>query len=295
MDEDGREAVGDAGAMSLHHDRSTADAEFLGLRTGSVDGRFEFTVDPHLARFDQGLYGGAAVAVSLAAIERVTSRDAVWVTTQFVSMARLGAEIEVHVEVLAAGRRTSQVRITAQGDDGVVFAALGAAGVPKPDGMDGTFERCPTVASPATAPIGFPAAVHHLDVGWHTAADIRVPDVLDHPAAGPGRLCLWVRRRDGHAVTPAVAAYLADVVPLSIARACGVLGAGTSLDNSVRVGTAAETEWVLLDMRPHLAAGGYGHGSVHLWTEDGHLLATASQTAAMVELDFDPLTHTGGS
>lgn len=48
-------------------------------------------------------------------------------------------------------------------------------------------------------------------------------------------------------------------------------------------------------MRPHLAAGGYGHGSVHLWTEDGHLLATASQTAAMVELGFDPLTHAGGS
>ena len=61
---------------------------------------------------------------------------------------------------------------------------------------------------------------------------------------------------------------------------------GTSLDNSIRVGEFVDTEWVLLDLRPHLAAGDYGHGTVHVWSEDRRLLATASQTASMMR--FDP-------
>ena len=64
------------------------------------------------------------------------------------------------------------------------------------------------------------------------------------------------------------------------------LGGGTSLDNSIRIGTFVETEWILLDLRPHLAVGDYGHGSAHIWSEDGHLMATASQTASMIR--FDP-------
>jgi acyl-CoA thioesterase len=69
-----------------------------------------------------------------------------------------------------------------------------------------------------------------------------------------------------------------------------VLGAGTSLDNTIRIGAAAETEWILLDMRPNLAVGGYGHGVANVWTEDGRLLAVASQTASMMALGIDPLT-----
>jgi len=38
------------------------------------------------------------------------------------------------------------------------------------------------------------------------------------------------------------------------------------------------TEWVLLDIRVDLIANGFGHGVVHLWAEDGTLLATASQS-----------------
>ena len=37
---------------------------------------------------------------------------------------------------------------------------------------------------------------------------------------------------------------------------------------------------------PDLAAGDYGHGSAHIWSEGGHLMATASQTASMIR--FDP-------
>jgi acyl-CoA thioesterase len=96
---------------------------------------------------------------------------------------------------------------------------------------------------------------------------------------------MWVRRRDGVPVTPATVAFMADMVPLSVAAACGVVAGGISLDNSIRIGEFDETEWVLMDLRPHLAVGGYGHGAAHVWSEDGRLLATASQTASMLRFD----------
>ncbi|MDZ7733195.1 MAG: thioesterase family protein [Acidimicrobiia bacterium] len=76
------------------------------------------------------------------------------------------------------------------------------------------------------------------------------------------------------------------MVPLSVAHALSVIAGGISLDNTIRIGPFVETEWILLDLRPHLAVGGYGHGVAHVWSVDGHLLATASQTASM--LVFDP-------
>ncbi len=38
------------------------------------------------------------------------------------------------------------------------------------------------------------------------------------------------------------------------------------------------TDWVLLDIRVHAVERGFGHGLVHMFAEDGTLLATASQS-----------------
>ena len=38
------------------------------------------------------------------------------------------------------------------------------------------------------------------------------------------------------------------------------------------------TQWVLLDIRVHAVERGFGHGLVHMFAEDGTLLATASQS-----------------
>jgi acyl-CoA thioesterase II len=40
---------------------------------------------------------------------------------------------------------------------------------------------------------------------------------------------------------------------------------------------------VLADIGVQAVAGGFGHGVVHLWAEDGTLLATASQSATVRE------------
>ncbi len=285
-----------------------SDVEFLGLVASGDPGRYRFTVVDRLARLDGRLYGGAAIAVSIAAAELVSERAALWMTTQFVSTVDQGSEVDVLAEVLAAGRRTNQVRVTATSAAGeVIFASLGATGRHRPDGLAGEFERCPTVSPPAeaeawTSPFsGLAKAAGLADVplpprrtGFGLAIEMREPAIADHPDPGPGRLCLWVRRRDGVPITPALAAYLADVVPLGVAYALGAIAGGTSLDNTIRIGSFPSpddmaSEWILLDLRPHFAAGGYGHGIAHVWSEDGHLMATASQTASMIVFDLGNL------
>jgi acyl-CoA thioesterase len=274
-----------------HDARVAADQAFLGLEDLG-GGRLRFEVVSQLSRGgDTRLYGGAAVALSVAAMASTTGRDPVWVTTQYVSTAMLGETVDLQVEVLAEGRRTSQVRATATTGEGVVFASLGACGTLREDAMTGTFERCPQVTPPDEGTV----IMRPQDdgIGWFHHADVRTAHIVDHPDEGDGRLCVWMRRRDGGPVTPAISAYLADLIPLSIPRGCGVLGAGTSIDNTIRIGAAGETEWILLDMRPNLAIGGYGHGIANVWTEDGQLLAVAAQTASLFELPFDPLTPFG--
>jgi len=73
-------------------------------------------------------------------------------------------------------------------------------------------------------------------------------------------------------------AILGDYVPFGIGQALGLRAGGNSLDNTLRVERLVPTEWVLLDIRVHAVAHGYGHGLVHLWAEDATLLATASQS-----------------
>ena len=284
----------------------SSDAEFLGLVSTGEPGRYRFSVESHLARLDGHLYGGTAIAVSICAAELCSERQALWMTTQFVATAPPGAQIDVLAEVLAPGRRTNQVRVTGTDASGqVMFASLGATGHHRAEGLSGEFENPPEVTAPGDSRDSdpFQAMARHLGLqsprfestkGFSRVIEFREPEIQRHPDPGPGRLCLWVRRTDGTPLTPALVAYIADMVPLSISAACGVVAFGISLDNSIRIGAFEKTEWVLVDLRPHLAAGDYGHGAAHLWSEGGRLLATASQSASMRAVDLDAIRRAVG-
>jgi acyl-CoA thioesterase II len=79
-------------------------------------------------------------------------------------------------------------------------------------------------------------------------------------------------------MSPAALSVLGDFVPFGVSQATGRMAGGNSLDNTLRVATLVPTEWVLLDVRIHAIQSGFAHGLVHLWAEDGTLLATASQS-----------------
>jgi acyl-CoA thioesterase len=266
--------------------RPAIDEAFLGLT--DIDGGVRFTVELGLARPDRRLFGGTAIAVALAAIERATGREALWATAQLVGTAPVGAVVDCAIDELARGHRTSQVQVTARADGEVVFVALGAAAELKgPDrAIVGEGAAMPATPPPEECRTVFTAPGNEI-TGWHSRVDMRLgAEDIDGQV---GRLALWLRIVDGEPWTPARLAFVADMVPVSVCRAGGVLGAGTSLDNTLRMGRLVATDWVLLELLPHVGWGGYGTGTGLMWAQDGTLVAVASQTASIFEMPFDPL------
>ncbi|HTE80601.1 MAG TPA: hypothetical protein VK634_07925, partial [Reyranella sp.] len=73
-------------------------------------------------------------------------------------------------------------------------------------------------------------------------------------------------------------AVMADFVPSGIGNALGQNAGGNSLDNTLRIRRIVPTEWVLCDIRILGVHGGFGHGAMYLFAQDGELMATASQS-----------------
>jgi acyl-CoA thioesterase len=247
------------------------DLAWLGLRTHG-GGRYSFELTSTLTRHDGKLFGGTGIAAMVATMEAETERDALWTTVQYVSSADFGARIDCYVEVLAQGRRTSQVRMTATVGEQVVLAALGACAEPREGPVEAQIPVFPVVPPPEACESW--ERVHRIpDVeSWAQLVEMR------HVADGNA---IWTRMRSGLS-TRATMAFLADMVPSSVARAAGKLGGGQSLDNSVRFNRFVESEWLLLDMDPWFGSGGYLNGAARVWTDDGVLLGVASQTSSAI-------------
>ena len=248
--------------------------EWLGLVQYS-EHHWSFELTSPLGRGDGKLYGGTGLAAVVALQEIVTGRDALWTTVQFAGSANPGDRLDCEVEVLAEGRRNSQLRVTVRVNDMIVLAALGAAGVHTDSPLQVQVPTMPVVPDPDHSNEWFGRMQNPNPGrrGWAELCEMRQVDVPDNA------FMMWGRMRNQPVSRPALA-FMADFVPVSVARAGGAPGAGISLDNSMRFGRLVETDWVLYDFDPLLATGGYLHGGVRVWAQDGTLLGYASQTAA---------------
>ncbi len=244
-----------------------------------------FLLQPPLLRHDGNLYGGTAIAASILAMEAATERGVLWVTTQFVAPAPSGNVLELTADTLAKGKRIAQCRVTATLEGQVQFASLGSTGLAREGGLEGQFEVLPDVAPPedcAGMVPGPPGSVESPDEPtFRRTVEYRHVEV---PArAGTNAVGMWCRYKEGRPFDAASIAFAADMVPIAVARAAGKLGAGTSLDNSLRFAAIPpDQEWVLLELSGNMASGGYGHGLVRIWTKEGVQIAIGSQTASMV-------------
>ena len=251
-----------------------SDLAWLGLERHG-HGRWSFELTSALTRHDGKLFGGTGIAVTVATMEAETGRDALWTTVQYASSADLGARVDCYIEVLASGKRTSQLRMTATVDDRIVLAAVGATGAARSGPIEAQIPTMPAMPPPDECTAwGFMRHTHGADrpPSWMQLAEMR------HVPEGSG---IWARMRSGlH--THATIAFLADMIPSSVARAAGKMGGGTSLDNSLRFGRLVDTDWILLDMDPWFATSGYLHGAARVWAEDGTLLGVASQTSSAI-------------
>jgi acyl-CoA thioesterase len=254
--------------------------EWLGLQPTHNPMRWILPVTPGISAGGQFLFGGCGLGAAIAALEGSSGRPVVWAAAQYLSYAPPPSIVDIDVTIAVAGKQITQARAVGHVGDREILtvnAALGhreldAAGtwatmpdVPRPDECDRRLSRFPERES----------IMDRIDV---RLANARGWDEIDGNPSPDGRSALWARLPDVLDMSAATLGILGDYVPFGIGQALGRLGGGNSLDNTLRMGTLVPTEWVLLDIRVHAVVNGFGHGVVHLWAEDGTLLAMASQS-----------------
>ena len=253
---------------------------FLGLQPTHNPHRWYLPVVPGISTGYPFLFGGCALGAAIEAMERTTGRPAIWATGQYLSYAHPPEIMDIDVTIATNGHRITQARATGHvGDREIVTvnAALGS----RPSDETGTWPTFPAVPPPGECR----PREHRFanDASLFGRIDFRAAsskdwDDLDGVPSPDGRSALWARIPDLSEVSAGALAILGDHVPFGISQALGVMGGGNSLDNTLRIVRLAPTEWVLLDVRIDAVADGFGTGTVFLWSEDGALLATASQS-----------------
>ena len=260
---------------------------FLGLEATHNPFRWVLPVTQGICTPGGFLFGGCGLGAAIAALEETTGRPLVWATAQYLSYARPPEVLDLDVIVSVAGHQVTQARVVGHVADREVItvnAALGQRHIEH----DGTWAVMPEVPSPEDCsrrelrlPTDGDSLPDRLDVRLALGLNLAELSGKGLPGEGmpEGRSALWAKMPDVLDMSSASLAILGDYVPFGIGQALGLAAGGNSLDNTLRVGQQVPTEWVLLDVRVHQVRNGFGHGDVHLWSQSGALLATASQSA----------------
>lgn len=255
--------------------------KWLGLETTHNPMRWVLPVTPGISTGGGFLFGGCGLGAAVAAMEQVSGRPVVWATAQYLSYANPPSVLDIDVIIAAQGRHVTQARVVGHVVDTEILTVNAALGARDLD-VDGVWTVAPDVPDPEDCPErplrhpGVETIMNRLDV---RLASARTWDEIDGHPMPEGRSALWARVPDLLDLSSGASlAILGDYVPFGIGQALGRPGGGNSLDNTLRVYRLVPTEWVLLDIRIQAVAHGFGHGVVHLWAQDGTLLATASQS-----------------
>jgi acyl-CoA thioesterase II len=254
---------------------------FLGLEPTHNPFRWKLPITEGISTSGNFLFGGSGLGAAISAMEGTSGRQCVWATSQYLSYAKPGEVLDIDVTIAVSGHQITQARAVCHVADREILTVNAALGDRSMD-QSGQWERMP---SDLPRPEECGPRPHHSD--WSGTINDRLDQRLvkgrtfeeldgEH---GDGQVLLWARLPDVIAgVDAATLAVLGDFVPMGIGQALGAKAGGNSLDNTLRVCRMVPTEWVLMDIRVHAVERGFGHGLVHMFAEDGTLLATASQS-----------------
>jgi len=256
---------------------------FLGLEQTETASRWTLPIERHLCTSGAFLFGGCGLAAAISALEGTSGRTLVWATGQYLSFAKPGEVLDIDVTIAVDGHQITQARAVGRVGDREIITVNAALGE-RPGKPSGQFEVMPDIEPPATVR-------HHVH---RSAGDGWINDQLEQRLVkgrefgdrdgtlGDGQSLMWARIPAViEGIDATALAILGDFVPMGVGMSFGIEGGGTSLENTLRVVRLVPTEWVLLDIRVHGADHGFGHGLVHMFAEDGTLLATASQSCVV--------------
>ena len=256
---------------------------FLGIervRANGTNGTWALPVVPRLTTASRFLFGGAALAGAVVAMEELSGRQVAWSTAQYLDYAMVDEEVEFDVSLDVVGNQITQASVTGHVGDRVIVRAMGALGS-RNFAHRHVFSGSPDVPRPED--LRRTSLLPHVAKTIHDEFDQRYVigrSLEDRDGrVSDGRTLMWVRIIDSEDDADSTTlAMFGDFVPLGVGQALGVLGGGNSLDNTLRVVQVIPTKWVLVDIMVHAVDRGFGHGSLKMYAEDGTLMAVASQT-----------------
>jgi acyl-CoA thioesterase II len=236
-------------------------------------------IEPFNSNLGGSIYGGAALGAAVEMLESVTGSRVRWATARFLRAPSIGSELVLSDIADFVGRRSSHMTVTATHGDRVAFEVTAVVGSGETvAGISGQWADMPAVPRPTECP-AIPDRPEYARSAVGQADRRLAPS--SNGARVPGRSSFWTRLKGGGTSTPAGLAWIADSIASGLSQAVGPLTRATSLDNTIRYAAAAQSEWVLVDVHAHAAADGYAYGDVHLFSENGTLLATGSQTCVV--------------
>ena len=253
---------------------------FLDLQPSHNPFRWSLPVTDTLSTAGGFLFGGCGLGAAISALEQTSGRECVWATCQYLSYAKPGEVMDIDVTLAVAGHQITQARAVCHVGNREILTVNAALGQ-RDLNTSGQWEQMPDVPAPENCDERewrLPATGTISERLQQRMVKGRTLSSLDG-SLGDGRTVLWARIPeviDG--VDAPALAILGDFVPMAVGQALGIRGGGNSLDNTLRVARLVPTKWVLLDIRVHAVERGFGHGLVHMFAEDGTLMATASQS-----------------
>jgi acyl-CoA thioesterase II len=255
---------------------------FLGMEPDGDELHWRMQVSPQLTTPGNFLFGGCGLGAALVALEAATGRPTVWATAQYLSYALRGAELRWEVTLAAIGGHVTQGRAIGRVDGQEILTVNAALGKDDLE-ISGIWAEPPKVPPPDACPARFlPDFFRNTimdSIEVRTAVG-RSFEEMDGTMGSPNS-ALWARVPGHLSPSAATLGIVGDYVSGAVSQPIGRRAMGRSLDNTLRMVQLKPTEWILCDIRIHALVGGYAQGIAFLWSEDGDLLATASQSIAV--------------
>jgi acyl-CoA thioesterase len=243
---------------------------------------WQMRVETHLTTPGDFLFGGCGLGAALVALEGASGRPTVWATAQYLSYAPAHSTVEWEVTLAVEGGHVTQGRAVGRVEGREILTVNGALGRNELP-VSGVWVQPPEVAAPEDCPPRFLPAMFRNTILDSVEVRIAKGRMFDEMHGEPGspESALWARVPGHLAPSAATLAIFGDYVSGAVSHPLGRRTMGRSLDNTLRVAQLKPTEWVLCDIRMHALIGGYGQGVAFLWSQEGDLLATASQSMAV--------------
>ena len=256
--------------------------EFLQLNPVDSDLLWRMVARPELCTPGNFLFGGCGLGAGLVALEAASGRPCVWATAQYLSYAPTGSTVDYTVDLSVVGGHISQGRAVASVDGEEILTVNAALGLPQVE-INEVWVEPPKVPAPEDCPerripkIFANSILDSIDV---RLAKGRIFTDLDGTPGEPYS-AMWARVPGHLDPSAATLAIFGDYVAGGVSQPLGLRTMGRSLDNTLRMVQLKATEWVLCDIRMDAVVDGYAQGTAYLWSQDGDLLATASQSLSI--------------